>query len=114
MCFLQILFPVHQENAAQPGGDGHWFTFVVNMQDKKFQVIDSLRNPDNVELKLKANQVCAKVITLWNRYTAKVDGCNVCTIYNFELPFIGGTSNWDVSTSRSYLYPKMNFKLLLF
>ena len=84
------------------------------MQDKKFQVIDSLRNPDNVELRLKAKQVCAKVITLWNKYTAKVDGCNVCTIYNFELPFIGGTSNWDVSTSRSYLYPKMNFKLLLF
>ena len=81
---------MHQENAAQPGGYGHWFTFVVNMQDKKFQVIDSLRNSDNAELKLKANKVRAKVITLWNKYTAKVEGCKVPTIYNFEPQFIEG------------------------
>ena len=62
--FIQILFPVHQENTAQPGGDGHWFTFAVNMPDKKFQIIDSLRNNDNAELRWKANQVRAKVITL--------------------------------------------------
>ena len=81
---------MHQENTAQPGGDGHWFTFAVNMQDKKFQVIDSLRNPDNAELRLKTNQVRAKVITLWNKYTAKVEGCKVPTIYNFEPQFIEG------------------------
>ena len=90
MCFLQIFFSVHQENTAQPGGDGHWFTFAVNMQDKKFQVIDSLRNPDKAELRLKANQVRAKVITLWNEYTAKVEGSKVPTIYNFEPQFIEG------------------------
>ena len=88
--FIQILFPVHQENTVQLGGDGHWFTFAVNMPDKKFQIIDSLRNSDNTELRWKANQVRAKVITLWNKYTSKVEGCKIPTIYNFETQFIEG------------------------
>ncbi|KAG2589160.1 hypothetical protein PVAP13_5NG388662 [Panicum virgatum] len=45
--YEMILFPVHQENIVQPGGDGHWFAFAVNIPDKKFQIIDSLRNSDN-------------------------------------------------------------------
>ena len=81
---------MHQENTARPGGDGHWFTFAVNMPDKKFQIIDSLRNSDNAELRWKANQVRAKVITLWNKYTSKVEGCKIPTIYNFETQFIEG------------------------
>ena len=65
---------MHQEIIAQPGGDGHWFVFTVNIPDKKFQIMDSLRNIDNVELRWKANQVRAKVITLWNKYTSEVRG----------------------------------------
>ncbi|KAG2564136.1 hypothetical protein PVAP13_8KG387915, partial [Panicum virgatum] len=51
--WVLILFPVHQENTAQPGGDGHWFAFAVNIPDKKFQIIYSLRNSNNAELRWK-------------------------------------------------------------
>ena len=81
---------MYQENSAQPGGDGHWFTIVVHMADKSFQVIDSLRNSDNNELTLKANQVRAKVITLWNKFTSKHKGCQVPLIYKFMLKYIDG------------------------
>ena len=81
---------MHQENIVQPDGDGHWFAFAVNIPDKKFQIIDSLRNSDNAELRWKANLVRAKVITLWNKYTSKVQGCKIPTIYNFETQFIEG------------------------
>ena len=83
---------MHQENTAQPGGDGHWFTFAVNIPDKKFQIIDSLRNSDNAELRWKANQVRAKVITLWNKYTSKVEGCKIPTTTS-RRSSLRGTSN---------------------
>ena len=93
MCFLQIFFSMHQENTAQPGGDGHWFTFAVNMQDKKFQVIDSLRNPDNAELRLKANQVRAKVITLWNSIQLRLRGARFLPFTTSSRSSSRGTSN---------------------
>ncbi|RCV21181.1 hypothetical protein SETIT_4G117900v2 [Setaria italica] len=93
--YNMILFPIHQSNENEPKGDGHWFTIVVNMEAKKFQVIDSLRAPSNAELRDKANKVRAKVITLWKKYTAKHMGCTVPTIYLFELEFITGFKQWN-------------------
>ena len=84
------MFPVHQENAEQPGGDGHWFTIVVNLDAKEFQVIDSLRNPNNEELQSKATQTRVKIITLWRKFTAKHKGCKVPTIYTFRLQYVEG------------------------
>ncbi|TKW03165.1 hypothetical protein SEVIR_7G005400v4 [Setaria viridis] len=52
--WVGILFPIHQGNDnEQPQRDGHWFTIVVNMEAKKFQIIDSLRAPGNAELREK-------------------------------------------------------------
>ena len=81
---------MYQENSSQPGGDGHWFTIAVHLVDNEFQVIDSLRNSDNNELTLKANQVRAKVITLWNKFTSKHKGCQVPHIYKFTLRYVDG------------------------
>jgi hypothetical protein len=48
--------PVHQENAEDLSGDGHWFIVVVNMKARMFQVIDSLRNPDDMMWITKCKQ----------------------------------------------------------
>lgn len=38
-----MLFPIFQENESGHNVAGHWFTFVINLSARKFQVIDSLR-----------------------------------------------------------------------
>ena len=105
MIFLHILFLVYQENAAQPGGDGHWFTIALNMDDKQFQVIDSLRNSYNDDLKLKTSHVRAKSDHLMEQIHIKAQGMQGSS----HLQVHAAVHQWvqairDVSTSRSILF----------
>jgi len=84
------LFPIHEANENEPDAAGHWFIVVLNLADKEFQVIDSLRTSGTQSLVLKAHMVRAKIITLWKKYTAKHNGCIVPNIFSYELRFISG------------------------
>jgi hypothetical protein len=90
------LFPIHQGDKKKLGVDDHWFTIAINMEIKKFQVIDSLRTPNSIYLIDNANEVRTKVIKLWDEYTSKHMGCTVSTISTFELEFITGLKQFGM------------------
>ncbi|KAJ1256793.1 hypothetical protein BS78_K311300 [Paspalum vaginatum] len=84
-----ILFPIIKKNEGNIDGDGHWFTIAINMVDKKFQVIDSLRAPTDKELVNHARKVCGKIVTLWRTHTEnQLIGCTIPQIYNFKTEFV--------------------------
>ncbi|RLN25651.1 hypothetical protein C2845_PM07G03620 [Panicum miliaceum] len=83
-----ILFLIYEANENEQGATGHWFTVALNLDAKKFQIIDSLRPPTDPSLFEKAHKVRAKIITLWKKYTAKHDGCTVPAVFNYEIQFI--------------------------
>jgi hypothetical protein len=66
------------------------------MEAKKFQVIDSMRTPNNIDLIDEANEVRTKVIKLWDEYTSKHMGCTISTISTFELEFITGLKQFGM------------------
>ncbi|PVH32163.1 hypothetical protein PAHAL_9G336200 [Panicum hallii] len=70
-----VLIPVHQENAEDLSGDGHWFIVVVNMKARMFQVIDSLRNPD--DMIHDCGLFTLKAIEYW-------DGCKLPNLKEFD------------------------------
>jgi len=77
----------------------------LSMDDKQFQVIDSLRNSDNDDLKLKASQVHAKVITLWREFTSKHKGMQgSCHLQVHAAVHQGVQVIRDVSTSHSIFF----------
>lgn len=60
-----ILFPIHQKNDKVPDADGHWFTIAVNLEAKKFQIIDSARAPGNADFHISAGVHC-RIQAIWN------------------------------------------------
>jgi hypothetical protein len=90
------LFAIHQGDKKKLGVDGHWFTIAIDMETKKFQVIDSLRTPNSIYLIDNTNEVRTKVIKLWDEYTSKHMGCTVSTISTFELEFITGLKQFGM------------------
>ncbi|CAN6289143.1 unnamed protein product [Urochloa humidicola] len=83
-----IMVPIYEPNKDSIEAQGHWFAMAINIEARKFQVMDSLRPPHNTDLLDKARRVRAMLIHQWNKVTSKHPGCTIPKIYAFELEFV--------------------------
>ncbi|CAL5086231.1 unnamed protein product [Urochloa decumbens] len=83
-----ILFPIFEPNQADPKAQVHWFTMALNLEAKKFQVIDSMRPSNSPQLIITANKVWAKVVSMWVKVTKNHPGCTVPAIFRHHLDYI--------------------------
>ena len=66
--FLQILFPVLQKLVQSDEHSGHYFLIVLNLRNKRFEVLDSMRNLENGKLAECCNKITNAIKSLWKIY----------------------------------------------
>ena len=66
--FLQILFPVLQKLVQSDEHPGHYFLIVLNLRNKRFEVLDSMRNLENGKLAECCNKITNAIKSLWKIY----------------------------------------------
>ena len=66
--FLQILFPVLQKLIQSDEHSGHYFLIVLNLHNKRFEVLDSMRNLENGKLAECCNKITIAIKSLWKIY----------------------------------------------
>ena len=71
--FFQILFPVLQKLVEADEHSGHYFLIVLNLRNKRFEVLDSMRNLEDAKLADYCNRIINCIKSLWTIY---YDGTN--------------------------------------
>ena len=71
--FFQILFPVLQKLVETDEHSGHYFLIVLNLRNKRFEVLDSMRNLEDAKLADYCNRIINCIKSLWTIY---YDGTN--------------------------------------
>ncbi|KAG2557405.1 hypothetical protein PVAP13_8NG254702 [Panicum virgatum] len=63
-----ILFPVLQKLVQSDEHSGHYFLIVLNLRNKRFEVLDSMRNLENGKLAECCNKITNAIKSLWKIY----------------------------------------------
>ena len=71
--FFQILFPVLQKLVEADEHSGYYFLIVLNLRNKRFEVLDSMRNLGDAKLANYCNRIINCIKSLWSIY---YDGTN--------------------------------------
>lgn len=68
---VQIMFPILENlNPAKPRTENHYWDFNLNIRDKRFEVLDSWRTPNDSVLDKNARLIAATVRSLWDHHYA--------------------------------------------
>ncbi|KAG2630090.1 hypothetical protein PVAP13_3KG492001 [Panicum virgatum] len=68
-----ILFPVLQKLVEADEHSGHYFLIVLNLRNKRFEVLDSMRNLEDAKLADYCNRIINCIKSMWTIY---YDGTN--------------------------------------
>ena len=71
--FLQILFPVLQKLVQSDEHSGHYFLIVLNLHNKRFEMLDSMRNLENGKLAECCNKITNAIKSLWKIYYPDIE-----------------------------------------
>ena len=63
--FWQLCFPVIQDLGTKKDKIAHWYMLSVNMPAKRFEILDSLRGPTNLEMIEHANKLVDAIKTMY-------------------------------------------------
>ncbi|KAG2629464.1 hypothetical protein PVAP13_3KG468401, partial [Panicum virgatum] len=90
----QILFPVLQKLVQSDEHSGHYFLIVLNLRNKRFEVLDSMRNLENGKLAECCNKITNAIKSLHDcgfhmlMNAEYCDGRTVCNIQEGDMPRI--------------------------
>ncbi|RLN25608.1 hypothetical protein C2845_PM07G17890 [Panicum miliaceum] len=76
-----ILLPVLQKLVDSDEHSGHYFLIVLNLCNKRFEVLDSMRTLENRKLAERCNKITGAIKSLWKTYYAETNN----PIDNYEL-----------------------------
>jgi hypothetical protein len=77
------MLPVLEDLAeGEPVKVNHYWLFIINIRDRRFEVLDSLRALADAKFQERVNKILAAIKTLWEEYyaTSKVK------LQNFDPP----------------------------
>ncbi|KAM3390414.1 hypothetical protein ACQJBY_012170 [Aegilops geniculata] len=67
-----IMFPILENlNPAKKKTSNHYWVFNLNIRDRRFEVLDSWRTLDDVDLDTNARKIAATIRTMWDHHYHK-------------------------------------------
>jgi hypothetical protein len=69
--YQQVLLPVIEDLApTEPDPVNHYWLLVMNIRDRRFEVLDSLRSLKDKNLSASVDKILAAINVLWDMYYA--------------------------------------------